>query len=309
MAKKKELEIVKHLTMSQLEVFVVELTARNPHGHDDLEIGLVLEGSLFLYIDQERYRLSRGDIYIINRHQIHSFAKNSPTNRILAFQINTELYRTINYSYGSVFFQNNVIHDSALYGQLYKEMLSCTKYYFSGQDFSELMCSSSLLRLFFLLLENSHFSIATEKESANAKNDSLRLNRIVDYIGEHYMEKLSLQSIADQECLSPYHVSHFISRMLGISFQDYLNQVRFEHALFLINQSSLAILDICMECGFSNSRYLNQMFQKHFSCSVKEYKKLVNKPPYNRVALPTENIQKRYSYEQSRLYLEINKFL
>ena len=86
MAKKKELEIVKHLTMSQLEVFVVELTARNPHGHDDLEIGLVLEGSLFLYIDQERYRLSRGDIYIINRHQIHSFAKNSPQTVFLHFR-------------------------------------------------------------------------------------------------------------------------------------------------------------------------------------------------------------------------------
>ncbi len=304
MAKGKEIEIVKHVTMSLLEIFVVEITARGPHGHDDLEIGMVLEGSLILYIDQEEHILKTGDIYIINRYQVHSFAKNSEYNRILAFQISTGMYRTINYSYGYIFLKNNIIHSGYLYNRLREGLMDCAMSYFSKQEFSELRCASILLEQLFLILTNSHYAINSEQESTSARNDSMRLNRIIDYIAEHYTQKISLCDIAKLENITTYHASHFITRMLGISFQDYVNQVRFERALQLIDQSSLSILDICMESGFSSSRYLNQMFEKVFSCTVKEYRRLNAKPQYKRVALPTENIQKRYTFEQSRLYIE-----
>lgn len=304
MGKGKEIEIVKHVTMSQLEIFVIEITARGPHGHDDLEIGIVLEGSLILFIDQEEHILKTGDIYIINRNQVHSFAKNSEYNMILAFQISTGLYRTINYSYGYIFLKNNIIHSGYLYNRLYEGLMNCAVSYFSRQEFSELRCASILLEQLFLILTNSHYAVNSEQESTSARNDSIRLNRIIDYIAEHYMQKISLGDIAKLENITTYHASHFITRMLGISFQDFLNQVRFERALQLIDQSSLSILDICMESGFSSSRYLNQMFEKAFSCNVKEYRRLRVKPQYKRVALPTENIQKRYTFEQSRLYME-----
>ena len=40
---KKEMEIVRHTTMNHLEVFIVEMTSRGPHGHDDFELGMILE--------------------------------------------------------------------------------------------------------------------------------------------------------------------------------------------------------------------------------------------------------------------------
>ena len=73
MGTQKELEIVRHTTMNNLEIFLVEMTERSPHGHDDLEIGLLLEGSMTLFLEQETYELKKGDIYLINRYQVHSF--------------------------------------------------------------------------------------------------------------------------------------------------------------------------------------------------------------------------------------------
>ena len=49
MLKKEEFEIVQHTTMNYLEIFLVEMTARSPHGHGDLEIGILLDGSLTLH--------------------------------------------------------------------------------------------------------------------------------------------------------------------------------------------------------------------------------------------------------------------
>ena len=74
MDEKKEFEIVTHTVMNYLELFVVEMTSRCPHGHDDLEIGILLKGALCLFMDGKEYKLREGDIYIINRFQIHSFS-------------------------------------------------------------------------------------------------------------------------------------------------------------------------------------------------------------------------------------------
>ena len=91
------------------------------------------------------------------------------------------------------------------------------------------------------------------------------------YIIEHHQEHISLDDIAALETITPCHASHFIKNMLGISFQEYLNNVRFDHALQLIHQTDLKILDICLESGLSSSYYLNQMFKKTFNCTTKNY--------------------------------------
>ena len=57
MLKKEEFEIVQHTTMNYLEIFLVEMTARSPHGHGDLEIGILLDGSLTLFTEFKQHEL------------------------------------------------------------------------------------------------------------------------------------------------------------------------------------------------------------------------------------------------------------
>ena len=97
MEEKKEFEIVTHTVMNYLELFVVEMTSRCPHGHDDLEIGILLKGALCLFMDGKEYKLREGDIYIINRFQIHSFSSAGEKNLVLAFQVHSDFYRRICY--------------------------------------------------------------------------------------------------------------------------------------------------------------------------------------------------------------------
>ena len=70
MAQKKELEIIQHTKMNSLELFLIEVTSRNPHGHDDLELGVIMEGSITIFLEQESFLLHKGDIFLINRHQV-----------------------------------------------------------------------------------------------------------------------------------------------------------------------------------------------------------------------------------------------
>ena len=95
-----------------------------------------------------------------------------------------------------------------------------------------------------------------------------------------------------------------MKNMIGISLQEYLNQIRFENALRLMDTTDLTLLDICLETGFSSTRYLNRVFQKNLGCSAKEYRQAKEKPRLTGTALPTDNIQRRSSYEQSALLLK-----
>lgn len=257
-----------------------------------------------LFLEQEQYKLKKGDIYLISRHQVHSFRNTNGKNLILAFQIHSDFYRRLNYQLTYLRFDSNVIHSGHLHACLSAALLSCARLYFQEQSFRELECSSILLHALYQLLENGSYAITSEREYHMAQNNSQRINRIAEYIAEHYQEQISLKDIAEMEHISPCHASHFIRNMFGISFQEYLNSIRFDHALRLFSQTDLNILDICMESGFSSSRYLNQMLEKNFGCSAKEYKKRTQKPVLKGKALPVSNVQKRYSFEQSAFLLQ-----
>lgn len=304
MAKHREFEIVKHTRMNLLEIFFVEMTSRSPHGHDDLEIGILLEGNLTLFIEQERHPLRTGDIYIINRYQVHSFSNSAGRNRILAFQIHTDLYRKINPQLMYLRLENNIIRSGSLYQNLKRTLLSCASHYFTSTPFRELKCSSLLFDALYQILASAQCSISSEQASASAQNISLRLNRITDYLAQHYAERVSLADIAGLEQITPCHASHFIKQTIGMSFQEYVTQIRFEHALHLMNTTDLTILDICLETGFSSSRYLQRAFEKNLGCTPKEYRKAEKKPGLIGPALPTDNVQKRFSFEQSALLLK-----
>ena len=303
METKGHFEVIRHTTMKHLEIFLIEMTAKRLHGHSDMELGIIWEGTITLFVEQRRYELKKGDIYLINRYQMHSFSNPVGKNIILAFQIHTDFYRIISHQIEHLRFQENIFQQGPIYDTLYALLIKCAKYHFGSDEFSEVKCSSLFLDVLYTLLHNTPFIITSEKEYSSAQNNVLRINRITEYIFEHHQEPISLQDIADMENITIYHVSHFIKKMLGVSFQEYLNNVRFDHAMQLIHQTNLSILDICLESGFSSSHYLNKMFQKSFGCTTKEYISTKTYPEHIEITPPGTDIQAPYSYERSAVLL------
>ena len=294
-----QIEVIRHTTMNHLEIFMIEMTAKQFHGHSDMEMGIIWEGSMTLFVDQKRYDLHKGDIYLINRYQMHSFFNPDGKNIILAFQIHTDFYRIISHQLEHLRFQENVFHEGPLYDRLYGLLVSCAEHHFCKDMFSEVKCSSLFLEVLYTLLRNTPYSVTGEKEYSSVQNNVRRINRITEYILQHHQESISLKDLAALENVSPFHISHFITKMLGMSFQEYLNNVRFDHAIRLIHQTDLSILDICLESGFSSSHYLNQMFLRSFGCTTKEYIANKSHPRHIEITPPGTDLQTPYTFEQS----------
>lgn len=102
--------------------------------------------------------------------------------------------------------------------------------------------------------------------------DSVRINKVQDYVEEHYKEEIRLAMLADMVGMTVVSFSRFFRQITRQTFSDYLISVRLEHALRLLVDSRLPIAEVCFECGFNNLSNFNRIFKKNKHCSPKEYR-------------------------------------
>jgi YesN/AraC family two-component response regulator len=99
------------------------------------------------------------------------------------------------------------------------------------------------------------------------------IKRAVEFIHQHYQEKLSLAEIAAQACLSKYYFSRLFHRVVGIPYQEYVNAVRIEKAKELLTQTPCSsITQIGYEIGFGGLRNFESHFKKLTGYTPYEYR-------------------------------------
>jgi YesN/AraC family two-component response regulator len=145
--------------------------------------------------------------------------------------------------------------------------------YFQKDFGFELNCMSLLNMLFYQLLNHVPYHTISDAERSVSLKKNKRLKRILDYAEDHYTEKLLLTDIAKNEDLSLNYLSHLFKNSFSITFQQYVNKLRIEKAKQLIVNSNMKLIDICMECGFSDGKYMNRLFCQQYGCTPKEYRK------------------------------------
>ena len=78
----------------------------------------------------------------------------------------------------------------------------------------------------------------------------------------HYGEKLSVAQIAGMINMSESRFAHVFKKETGISFWEYVNQVRMEHAEKMLKETDLRIGDIAEKIGVDNPNYFSAQFKR-----------------------------------------------
>ncbi|GHI01087.1 response regulator transcription factor [Neobacillus kokaensis] len=94
-----------------------------------------------------------------------------------------------------------------------------------------------------------------------------------EYIDAHYQDALSLEEVAEYSGLSPYYFSKIFKERLGISFIDYLTEVRLGHAKKALLNPKKSLKEICYLVGYKDPNYFSRVFKKHAGLSPSEYRK------------------------------------
>ncbi|QYO63938.1 helix-turn-helix domain-containing protein [Leptolyngbya sp. 7M] len=99
------------------------------------------------------------------------------------------------------------------------------------------------------------------------------LQQAIAYINEHLAEELSIAAIAGELEMSQYYFSRLFKQSVGLSPYQYVMQQRIKRAQALLKTTSLSILAIATQVGFSNQNQLTIQFRKFVGTTPSEYRK------------------------------------
>lgn len=96
---------------------------------------------------------------------------------------------------------------------------------------------------------------------------------ILDYIDHNYAQPLKIDTIAP---LFGYNSSYFgklFTQKMGLNFNSYLDQVRINKAIYLLDNTDMKVYEIASKVGYKNVDYFHQKFKKRMNQSPAEYRK------------------------------------
>lgn len=91
-------------------------------------------------------------------------------------------------------------------------------------------------------------------------------------LSSYCREDFSLTQAAEYVGMSPQHVSRIFRREMGITFIDYLTQVRLQRAIELFEDENIKMYEIAERVGYATQHYFSSVFRKALGVSPLEYK-------------------------------------
>ncbi|MBQ4130856.1 MAG: helix-turn-helix domain-containing protein [Clostridia bacterium] len=255
------------------------------HNHTCFEITVVDFGSGVYTTNKKSYTMSPGDIFVFSSNEYHCITdvgKNGLKLTNLHFEPRylwgnptdsfSEANMNISFSH-SENFENRIDFKNAKEIYYYVEKI---KNELKEQKSEYQLQVKSLLNLLLINLVRN-FRYSDEENSINSLQFK-NIQHILNYIDEHFTEKLSLNELAEKAGMSPNYFSSFFKKISGVTLWDYITNKKINLAVQLLrkNGSGMNILEIATLCGFNNTTHFNKMFRRITGMTPTEYKKNTN---------------------------------
>lgn len=112
--------------------------------------------------------------------------------------------------------------------------------------------------------------------NANEKNNII--SKIIEITEQSFNDsELSISKIADMLSYNSKYISHIFKEKMGISYSEYLRNIRIKYAVTLLEHGLDSVKNIALLSGFSDPLYFSNVFKKTIGVSPKEYKKKLTK--------------------------------
>lgn len=248
------------------------VTHRFPrHTHDGYGFGVIERGALAFRYRGEQVVAPAGAINLVIPDEPHTGEPADDrgwTYRM--FYLSAELMERANRELagppGLPFFRPGVVSDPALAGQLVALHRALQR---GGSP--RLMVESHLVAL---LIQFIRRHASQRPEAGKPPAAPLQLERVREYIHQHFARDIGLERLASVACLSPWHVARSFTRAFGVPPHAYQVQVRVNRARRLL-ASGLSVADVAAVTGFTDQSHLTRHFKRLTGVTPGRYRKNV----------------------------------
>jgi AraC-like DNA-binding protein len=104
-----------------------------------------------------------------------------------------------------------------------------------------------------------------------------KIQQAVRFINDNYRTDICLGAVAGEAGMSPSHFSRIFKKVMGLSYQEYLNSCRVTKAKTLLRTSPQSVTKIAISLGFSDPTGFGRIFKKLTGQTPSSYRNLARK--------------------------------
>ncbi len=238
-----------------------------PHWHEHMELLYFLSGECMFTCNGKNFSVSANDFVVVNSTEIHSFIASE----------NVSYFAILIYPpfFQDVIFNDKIVLENLIHNDKYIEetIIGMYKEYTTNTECSDMILKGNAYQLIAYLIRNFTESHLSAKDSTSHSSKLNRINILLEYISNHYHEKITVSQLAKLCFISEEHLCRFFKNNIGKSITEYINEFRIEKAAVMLSNTDENITNIAFEVGFDDLNYFSRIFKKIKSKSPSEYRK------------------------------------
>ncbi len=258
-----------------------------PHCQETYEILYGLDGSCLLHLGAQAHAMHAGDMALFDPMEPHMVDCVAPRCEYIVLKFGRELLCPADHSMDEARLFMRYENCPAAHRKVFpaaemdpeaprliRRMLEESRKRPFGY---ELGIRADMARLFLWIMRHSPVP-ALSREEVGAEDDRV-MRRALEYIGERFLFDISLAEVADYCGMGYTAFSRLFTRSMQVSFPDYVQRRRLEHADILLATTDKRVTEVAMEAGFSSVSYFIYCFRKLRGVTPARFRRDFASPP------------------------------
>lgn len=138
----------------------------------------------------------------------------------------------------------------------------------------QLMIRADILHIIALI---ESFGMVQDKEDFDSEKQVRAIKDSINFIREHYKEKLYVRNLSELTGLNEQYFIRFFGNVTGESPLDYINRYRIEQAARLLRDTDTHVYEIAEDCGFHNIGNFIKIFRSFMGETPHKFRKKYGK--------------------------------
>ena len=234
-----------------------------PHIHEAIEMVYITKGTLELGVGQELYHMEKGDFAVVFPNVIHHYQVfDTGENKALYIMASPKLIPNYMDELQKNCPEIPVICKEKLHSDIAKAMKSLV----DVEKSNTRLIQAYVQMIFAHILSEMNM---VEKETVGSED---LVYKSVEYVAKNYREKISLEQMAYDLGISKYVLSRLFAKTFHCNFASYVNGIRLNYAISMLDGTNKPITTICYDSGFESQRTFNRVFKERYRVTPREYR-------------------------------------
>ncbi|MBQ8253987.1 MAG: helix-turn-helix transcriptional regulator [Clostridia bacterium] len=231
------------------------------HWHEETEILFLRQGELTVRCGDKLITAEEGDCIVINGNELHEGV--SGECDFLCLYLPPFFFEEQYYTFKHLI-KDKIVNDT---------VLGIFEKYKDKKHTNILAVKGYAYLLISHLIANHTDATYTEGRYKKHLKTSERMNDAIRYIEQNCFENVSTKHLSKISHLSEGYFCHLFKAVTGHSAKEYVLMKRIDKAVDLLLSTDMTVLEIAMQCGFSDANYFSRIFKKYKGRTPSSYRR------------------------------------